>query len=152
MAYLPPRAEVAFEQHKEDGHVQAILTVLGKMREHVIDWSVSTRRGATAYKVVLSDGQEIRGDIAYSPELRKYVASGTLVPREVVQWEDKREVALTENEFYLLYSMLNDRCVQASKDGIAEDHDSQIFRRRLLEKMIPFLRKPQVILSTREND
>ncbi len=61
--------------------------------------------------------------------------------------EENQSTILDENEFYLLFSMLNDRMIHALDAGIPDDHDSSLFRQKLLQKLVPFLRKPAVMLS-----
>ncbi len=65
--------------------------------------------------------------------------------------EENQSVILDENEFYLLFSMLNDRIIHALDAGIPDDHDSSLFRKKLLQKLVPFLRKPAVTLSISVN-
>lgn len=88
MTYLPSQPEIAFEKHKEDGRVQAILKALGKMRRSVIEWSLDDRN---RYAIVFEDGSEMRGDVMWIRQHEEWIASSTLVPREVVRAEQEQK-------------------------------------------------------------
>lgn len=83
MSYIRNSAQEAFEEHKDDGRVQAILKVLGQLREHVIEWELTVEqygpRNGT-YRIVLSDESEIHGSIVYNPYHKEWLASGTHIP------------------------------------------------------------------------
>lgn len=88
MSAWPNPAEYAFEQHKNDKRVQAILKVLGAMRAHVTHWEMGMTPNRTIkYKVLFRDGSEMRGFITQIPEEYdweqcQWIASGTLITKE----------------------------------------------------------------------
>ena len=55
---------------------------------------------------------------------------------------------ITRDEWAVLYSLLNDRQIQAESEGINLAHPSSVFRLRLLDKLVAF-REPIIhVLST----
>jgi hypothetical protein len=92
MSAVPNRAEIAFEEMKDDPHVQAILTQVGTLRKHVLDWEMNRMRtwnrylrrwdDEVTYRVILRDGQEIRGEIFYVEQHNEWIASGKIIPQE----------------------------------------------------------------------
>ena len=94
MTYLPKQPEIAFEELKEDGRVQALLEQLGTLRQHVTEWEMTQTAGKenVPYRVVLSDGSEIRGDILWVRQHNKWIAGGTHVPQEIVRAERLHQI------------------------------------------------------------
>lgn len=83
-AYINP-AQAAFEQNKDNEQIQALLKALGRLREHVVEWEMTTKTDSTqsSYKVVFSDGSEQHGEIMYAWQNREWIASGKLIPAEI---------------------------------------------------------------------
>lgn len=99
MAFIRNPVEEQFELHKDDPRVQAILKTLGSMRKHVSHWEMNITPDLTrfsrdkwrrdgdqiTYRVVLQDGQEIRGEILFVPQHNEWIASGTMIPVEIAK-------------------------------------------------------------------
>lgn len=89
---VPPykTAQVLFEEHKNDKRVQAILKQLGRLQEHVSDWSITTSPEEITYRVVFTDGKEMRGLILQAPQEYdwqkcEWIATGKIIPADVAQ-------------------------------------------------------------------
>jgi hypothetical protein len=87
MAIPHNAAQMQFERNKDDKRTQALLALLGKMRERVIDWDIHVTTKGTTYKVVFQDGKEMRGFIIPIPEQYDWqhcgwIASGTIIPAD----------------------------------------------------------------------
>lgn len=96
MTALPNRAEILFEEQKDDPRVQAILKQIGTLRKYVIEWEMDSapvwksfgRRyipeEQVIYRIVLQDRAEIHGEVLFVPQLNEWIASGRLIPKEYV--------------------------------------------------------------------
>ena len=62
-------------------------------------------------------------------------------------YSERRAVLLEEDEFQLLFALINERIVEAARQGVPHEHHSQQFRLALLKKLTPLLRKPLVMVS-----
>lgn len=83
-------AQMLFEELKDDKRVQALVKLLGKMQEHVIEWSIDKSPEETTYRVVFTDGKEMRGFIVpvpkeYDWQNCEWIASGTIIPAEIAK-------------------------------------------------------------------
>lgn len=99
MSFIRNPVEDQFELHKDDPRIQAILKTLGSMRKYVSDWEMNITPNFTrasrdrwrrdgdqiTYRVVLQDGQEIRGEILFVSQHNEWIASGTIIPAEVAK-------------------------------------------------------------------
>jgi hypothetical protein len=93
-----------------------------------------------------------QAEISYAIDAPRVYAFIPALTNEYVQimpgtYSQQRATILEENEFYLLVDLLNMRIIEASKQGIPDNDESQVFRRQLCKKLVPLLRKPLVMVS-----
>jgi hypothetical protein len=90
--------------------------------------------------------------IAYEATAPRIYAFIPALTNEYIQimpgtYSERRAVLLEEEEFQLLFALINERIVEATQQGIPHEHHSQQFRLALLKKLTLLLRKPLVMVS-----